>query len=132
MMSFTFSRTPCVLLLVLCLALPAWHTRWLRTCGWKHSNKPGCGAESTQEEEPAEEVADPELGDINLVSRTPRPKMFTFATLQTLNFSSNAFLVPNNVAGRLLLEWRGRRFVRSLCHPGFHPAAHLRPKLVSL
>ena len=27
--------------------------------------------------EEAEEVADPELGDINLVSRQPRPKLFT-------------------------------------------------------
>lgn len=45
------------------------------------------------EEEQQPEVADAELGDINLVSRTPRPKMFTFSTSQSLNFSSNAFLV---------------------------------------
>lgn len=46
-------------------------------------------------EEPAapENASDSELGEIDLVSRVPRPKMFTFSTLQTFNFSSNAFLV---------------------------------------
>lgn len=46
-----------------------------------------------QEEEASEQVADPELGDINLVSRAPRPKMFTFFGSQSLNYTSNAFLV---------------------------------------
>jgi hypothetical protein len=40
-----------------------------------------------------ESVTDPELGDISLVSRQPRPKMFTFSTGQSLNYSSNAFFV---------------------------------------
>lgn len=44
-------------------------------------------------EEQPEEVGDSELGEINLVSRQPRPKMFTFFTGQSLNFSSNPFLV---------------------------------------
>lgn len=51
-------------------------------------------SENTVEEQASPENAgDPELGEINLVSRAPRPKMFTFSTLQTFNFSSNAFLV---------------------------------------
>lgn len=45
------------------------------------------------EEEQPEQVSDAELGDVSLVSRQPRPKMFTFFTGQSLNFSSNPFLV---------------------------------------
>ena len=52
-----------------------------------------------------EEVADPELGEINLVSRAPRPKMFTFSTLQTLNYSSNAFLTRNDTESDFF--WNG-------------------------
>ncbi|MEP6685798.1 MAG: hypothetical protein ABJB22_03400 [Verrucomicrobiota bacterium] len=40
-------------------------------------------------------VTDPELGDINLVSRQQRPKMFSFSTNQSFNYTSNAFLVRN-------------------------------------
>ena len=63
--------------------------------------------ENTVEQEAApEEVADAELGDINLVSRAPRPKMFTFFTAQTLNYSSNAFLVRDGTQSDLF--WNGR------------------------
>ena len=63
--------------------------------------------ENTVEQEAApEEVTDPELGDINLVSRVPRPKMFTFSTLQTLNYSNNAFLVRNDTQSDFF--WNGR------------------------
>jgi hypothetical protein len=41
-------------------------------------------------------VADRDLGEINLVSRQPQPKMFTFSTSQSFNYTSNAFLAPNN------------------------------------
>jgi hypothetical protein len=58
------------------------------------------------EDETPEEVADPELGDINLVSRAPRPKMFTFSTGQTLNFSNNAFLTRDNTVSDFY--WNGR------------------------
>ena len=59
------------------------------------------------EPEPApEEVADPELGEISLVSRVPRPKMFTFSTLQSLNYSSNAFLVRDGTQDDFY--WNGR------------------------
>jgi hypothetical protein len=51
-------------------------------------------------------VTDPELGDISLVSRQPRPKMFTFSTSQSINFTSNAFLVPNNEQSAFF--WNGR------------------------
>ena len=53
-----------------------------------------------------EEASDPELGDINLVSRVPRPKMFTFSTFQTLNYSSNAFLVRDDTESDFF--WNGR------------------------
>ena len=57
------------------------------------------------EQQAPEEVADPELGEINLVSRAPRPKMFTFSTLQTLNYSSNAFLTRNDTESDFF--WNG-------------------------
>lgn len=56
--------------------------------------------------EEAREVADPELGDINLVSRQPRPKRFTFITTQSLNYTSNAFLVENGEQSDFF--WNGR------------------------
>lgn len=57
-------------------------------------------------EDHPEEVADPELGDINLVSRQPRPKMFIFSTSQSLNYSSNAFLVRDGEQSDFF--WNGR------------------------
>ena len=51
-------------------------------------------------------AADPDLGEINLVSRTPRPKMFTFFTTQSFHFTDNAFLVPED--GQSALFWNGR------------------------
>lgn len=57
-------------------------------------------------EEAPEDIADPELGDINLVSRAPRPKMFTFSTSQILNYSSNAFLTRDNTESDFF--WNGR------------------------
>ena len=63
--------------------------------------------QNTQEEQaPPQEVSDPELGDINIVSRAPRPKMFTFFTGQTLNYTTNAFLVENGEQNDLF--WNGR------------------------
>lgn len=58
------------------------------------------------QEAQTEEVSAPELGEINLVSRVPRPKMFTFFTQQALNYTSNAFLVPDGVEGDFY--WNGR------------------------
>ncbi len=63
--------------------------------------------ENTLEQpETPEEVTDPELGDINVVSRQPRPKMFTFSTGQTFNYSSNAFLVRDDTESAFF--WNGR------------------------
>lgn len=63
--------------------------------------------ENTLEQQAApEDAGDPELGEIDLVSRAPRPKMFTFSTLQTLNYTSNAFLVPDNTESDFF--WNGR------------------------
>jgi hypothetical protein len=54
----------------------------------------------------SEQVADPELGDINLVSRQNRPKMFTFFTSQSLNYTTNAFLVRDGEMSDFF--WNGR------------------------
>lgn len=53
-----------------------------------------------------ESPSDPELGDINLVSRAPKPKMFTLATVQTLNYTNNAFLVRDGEQSDFF--WNGR------------------------
>jgi hypothetical protein len=58
------------------------------------------------EEEQPEEPSDAELGDISLVSRQPRPKMFTFGTSQSANFTSNAFLVRDGEQSDFY--WNGR------------------------
>ena len=58
-------------------------------------------------EQPATgEITDPELGDISLVMRLPRPKMFAFSTSQSLNFTTNAFLVRDNTQNAFF--WNGR------------------------
>ncbi|HEY2104131.1 MAG TPA: hypothetical protein VGH08_12865 [Chthoniobacterales bacterium] len=58
-------------------------------------------------EQPATgEITDPELGDISLVMRLPRPKMFSFSTSQSLNFTSNAFLVEDHAQNAFF--WNGR------------------------
>ena len=51
-------------------------------------------------------ISDPSLGDIDLVSRTPRPKMFTFSTIQSLNYTTNAFLAQSNEQDAFF--WNGR------------------------
>lgn len=58
-------------------------------------------------EQPSLEVngGDPDLGEINLVSRSPRPKMFTFSTGQNLVYTTNAFLTPDD---RSTFFWNGR------------------------
>ena len=53
-----------------------------------------------------ESVADPELGEIGVVNRRKKPKMFTFSTSQSLNFTSNAFLTQANE--RTAFFWNGR------------------------
>jgi len=51
-------------------------------------------------------AGDPDLGEINLVRRTPRPKMFMFSTNQNLNYTSNAFLAPSDEQTDFF--WNGR------------------------
>lgn len=51
-------------------------------------------------------VSDSELGDLSLVVRQPRPKMFTFSTNQSLNFTNNAFLVRDHQDQAFF--WNGR------------------------
>jgi hypothetical protein len=51
-------------------------------------------------------ITDTELGEIDLVARTPKPKMFTFSTVQSLNYTSNAFLVNNGEQDAFF--WNGR------------------------
>jgi hypothetical protein len=54
----------------------------------------------------SEEVSDPDLGEISIVSRAPRPKMFATWTGQTINFTSNAFLTRDNEEHAFF--WNGR------------------------
>ncbi|MEP6821619.1 MAG: hypothetical protein ABI946_04640 [Chthoniobacterales bacterium] len=51
-------------------------------------------------------ITDPELGEIDLVSRAPRPKTFTFSTDQNLLYTTNAFLAPD--PERDTFFWNGR------------------------
>ena len=102
----TFKRIRCVLP-VLSLVLAGMSHALAQDVRVETQQQARVRAESTIEEEAAsEEVADPELGDINLVSRAPRPKMFTFFTTQSLNYSSNAFLVRDGEQSDLF--WNGR------------------------
>ena len=50
-------------------------------------------------------LTDPELGEIDLVSRVPKPKTFSFWTDQNLFYTSNAFLVPNRAEDTIF--WNG-------------------------
>jgi hypothetical protein len=61
---------------------------------------------AVEQEGQPEAMAEPELGEIVLVSRAPRPKMFTFSTFQTLNYTTNAFLVRNGEQDDFF--WNGR------------------------
>ena len=63
------------------------------------------GAEALQQRAPYR-ITDPELGEIDLVSRVPRPKMFTFSTLQSFNFTTNAFLTQSGEQDAFF--WNGR------------------------
>ena len=51
-------------------------------------------------------ITDSELGEIDLVSRTPKPKMFTFSTGQSFNYTTNAFLVNDGEQDAFF--WNGR------------------------
>jgi hypothetical protein len=51
-------------------------------------------------------ISDPALGEIDLVARTPRPKMFTVSTSQTFNFTTNAFLSQSGELDAFF--WNGR------------------------
>lgn len=104
MMSFTSKRTRCVLL-VLCFVFTGASHLLAQDVRVETQQQARVRAQTTQEEETTEEPTDSELGDINLVSRAPRPKMFTFATLQTLNYSSNAFLTRDDPLGDFF--WNG-------------------------
>lgn len=61
-----------------------------------------------RESEPADaqSVSDPDLGEIAIVNRTPRPDMFTFSTAQDFHYTSNAFLSRNDTQSALF--WNGR------------------------
>src|SRR5947207_14555019 len=89
MMSLTFQRNACVLsFLVLTAASEAQDVR-IETQQQARTRERNALAKQDQ----TESVIDPELGDISVVSRQPRPTMFTFSTGQSLNYSSNAFFV---------------------------------------
>ena len=51
-------------------------------------------------------ITDSDLGEIDLVARAPRPKMFTFSTAQSFNYTTNAFLVQSGEQDAFF--WNGR------------------------
>ena len=105
-MTFTFKRDRCVcaaLALVLAGASPTL-AQDVRVETQQQARTRGQIAPA--EEETPEEVADPELGDIRLVARAPRPKILTLYTGQTLNFTSNAFLTRDDEQQAFF--WNGR------------------------
>ena len=51
-------------------------------------------------------IGHPELGEINLVQRQPKPDTFTLSTNQLFSYTSNAFLRPEDEQGSLV--WNGR------------------------
>jgi hypothetical protein len=104
-MSVTFPRNRCVFA-VLSLVLAGLSHALAQDVRIETQQQARAREQKARAEEPPEEVADPELGDINLVSRAPRPKMFTFATSQTLNYTSNAFLVRDGEQSDFY--WNGR------------------------
>jgi hypothetical protein len=106
MMSFTFRRNRLVVL-ALCVFLSAVTHALAQDVRVETQQQARERNQNTlDQQESPEEVIDPELGDINLVSRVPRPKMFTFSSFQTLNYSSNAFLVRDGAESDFF--WNGR------------------------
>ncbi len=61
---------------------------------------------NTLQEQAQFRISDPNLGDIDLVSRTPRPKMFSFSTNQSFNYTTNAFLAQSGEQDAFF--WNGR------------------------
>lgn len=105
-MSFTFTRNRLVVP-ALCVFLSAVASAPAQDVRVETQQQAQARNENTLEQpEAPEEVTDPELGDINVVSRQPRPKMFTFSTGQTFNYSSNAFLVRDDTESAFF--WNGR------------------------
>jgi hypothetical protein len=105
-MSFTFMRNRLVVP-ALCVFLSAVASAPAQDVRVETQQQAQARNENTLEQpEAPEEVTDPELGDINVVSRQPRPKMFTFSTGQTFNYSSNAFLVRDDTESAFF--WNGR------------------------
>src|SRR4051812_46847819 len=51
-------------------------------------------------------LSDPDLGEIDLVSRAPRPKTWTFYTDQSFFYTSNAFLERTDEMDTVF--WNGR------------------------
>jgi len=51
-------------------------------------------------------ITDSDLGEIDLVARIPQPKMFTFSTLQSFSYTTNAFLAQSGEQDAFF--WNGR------------------------
>jgi hypothetical protein len=106
MMSFTFRRNR-LALLALGFSLVGAASPLAQDVRVETQQQARLREQGAPEEQAAPEtVGDSELGDINLVSRAPRPKMFTFFTGQTLNYTTNAFLVEDGAQNDLY--WNGR------------------------
>jgi hypothetical protein len=106
MIGFVFSRNRLVIGCLCGLAATAWpasaqdvRVETQQQARTRNQNVP-------EEAQTQESPNDPELGDIELVSRVPRPKMFTFSTLQTFNYTDNAFLARDMTQDDFY--WNGR------------------------
>jgi hypothetical protein len=104
MMGITFQRKGCVLSLLILAAASQVSAQDVRIETQQQARVRERNALAKQAQ--PESVIDPELGDISLVSRQPRPKMFTFFTGQSLNYSSNAFFVSDGEQSDFF--WNGR------------------------
>ena len=104
MRSVTFQRKACVLCLLVLTAVSQADAQDVRIETQQQARTRERNALAKQAQ--TESVIDPELGDISLVSRQPRPKMFTVSTSQSLNYSSNAFFVRDGEQSDFF--WNGR------------------------
>src|SRR3954468_6826958 len=64
------------------------------------------GQQGTVEQQVQFRLTDPDVGEIDVVSRVPKPKMFTFSTDQNLFYTTNAFL--DTSTERSDFFWNGR------------------------
>jgi hypothetical protein len=84
-----------VLCFFCCLTLPIYFAQAQSVQVGTQQDVASRAGNSTGQEGVGATVSDQDLGDISLVSRVPRPKMFTFYSSSDLYYTSNAFLADD-------------------------------------